>query len=89
MPVSWTCEVRPGIRFEVMGGFMGFGPSVLIPVAHMDAFTDEELCTAVRSLSTEALEIDHVIAIANGGTNALDNLRFLCQSCNGAKSDKE
>jgi len=38
--------------------------------------------------ATVTLEIDHIIAVANGGTNDLDNLQLLCQSCNSRKSDK-
>lgn len=32
--------------------------------------------------STYALQIDHVIARAKGGSNKLENLRLLCRSCN-------
>jgi 5-methylcytosine-specific restriction endonuclease McrA len=31
------------------------------------------------------LEIDHIVAIARGGTNDLSNLRTLCRSCNRQK----
>jgi hypothetical protein len=39
--------------------------------------------------STDNLQIDHVIAIANGGDNALDNLQLLCRPCNSKKHDKQ
>jgi 5-methylcytosine-specific restriction endonuclease McrA len=32
------------------------------------------------------LHADHVISVADGGTNAMDNLVAACQSCNGGKS---
>lgn len=32
--------------------------------------------------SAENLVIDHITALSQGGTNDLDNLRTLCQSCN-------
>lgn len=32
------------------------------------------------------LQVDHVISVAEGGTNAMDNLVAACQSCNGGKS---
>lgn len=35
--------------------------------------------------TTQNLSIDHVMAIANGGTNDLDNLQLLCRSCNSRK----
>lgn len=34
------------------------------------------------------LQIDHIVAVINGGTNNLSNLQLLCQPCNGRKSDK-
>lgn len=33
------------------------------------------------------LEVDHKLAVANGGTNDLANLWTLCQACNNGKSD--
>lgn len=35
---------------------------------------------------TTPLEIDHVIAVANGGTNHADNLVTACWGCNAGKS---
>lgn len=32
------------------------------------------------------LEVDHVIAVANGGTNTSENLATACSECNGGKS---
>ena len=34
------------------------------------------------------LHVDHVIAVANGGSNSIDNLVTACQPCNLGKSDK-
>lgn len=34
------------------------------------------------------LEIDHVIAITNGGDNSNDNLQTLCSKCNNGKLNK-
>ncbi len=34
------------------------------------------------------LEVDHVIPVARGGGNAIDNLQTLCQGCNQGKKDK-
>lgn len=35
--------------------------------------------------STVDLQIDHIISVIKGGTNALPNLQLLCQPCNGKK----
>lgn len=35
------------------------------------------------------LEVDHIKALAKGGSNALDNLWTLCDVCNRGKSDRE
>lgn len=34
------------------------------------------------------LHVDHVLAVANGGTNAIENLVTSCQPCNLGKSDR-
>jgi HNH endonuclease len=34
------------------------------------------------------LHVDHVVAVANGGVNGIDNLVTACQPCNLGKSDK-
>lgn len=35
--------------------------------------------------STENLEIDHIVPLARGGSNELDNLQILCKKCNRRK----
>lgn len=35
--------------------------------------------------TTDRLQIDHVWPLSEGGSNDLDNLQFLCQTCNLAK----
>jgi hypothetical protein len=41
-----------------------------------------------RTPPTVTLEIDHIIAVANGGTNQQGNLLTSCFDCNSGKSDK-
>lgn len=38
--------------------------------------------------AVDFLAIDHIIAVANGGTNEDDNLQTLCISCNSSKGAK-
>lgn len=47
---------------------------------------DGELCRACGA--TENLAIDHVVALASGGTSDLDNLAVLCRVCNGSKGSQ-
>lgn len=35
------------------------------------------------------LEVDHILPVAAGGRDELDNLQVLCQSCNSGKSDDD
>lgn len=43
-----------------------------------------------EACSTEGpLELDHIIAIANDGTNAETNLQFLCLPCNRSKGKQD
>lgn len=35
--------------------------------------------------ATDDLTIDHITPLSRGGTDDIDNLRFLCQSCNSKK----
>lgn len=39
-----------------------------------------------RTAAETVLEVDHVVARANGGTSRSDNLVTACRDCNGAKS---
>lgn len=41
-----------------------------------------------QALDVSDVEIDHVIPLARGGTNDLDNLRVVHPSCNRAKGDR-
>lgn len=68
----------PHIRRSLQGSY----ESVFIALGRRDGF-DCRTC----GVSSE-LQIDHIVAVINGGTNDLDNLQLLCRACNGKKSDK-
>jgi len=38
-----------------------------------------------RCLSKKDLTADHIVSIANGGLNTLDNISVLCRKCNSSK----
>lgn len=43
------------------------------------------MCTA-RGMDTVAVELDHVVALANGGTNEESNYQCLCAVCHAEKT---
>lgn len=53
-------------------------------------FRDQKCkCAMCRvSLKGKTYHVDHIQALANGGTNWPSNLQILCPSCNTSKSDK-
>lgn len=54
---------------------------IFVALGRRDGFSCREC-----GVSTD-LQIDHIVAVANGGGNEMDNLQLLCASCNLAKSD--
>jgi len=51
----------------------------------------EPLCRecAKHDVTTAACEVDHVVALADGGTDDPDNLQSLCHDCHDVKSKAE
>ena len=56
-----------------------------IPKAVRDAVLKRDNYRCVKCGSTQNLEIDHKVSLADGGTNHIDNLQTLCQDCNRRK----
>lgn len=51
--------------------------------------TLKEMCggRCAHCLKKARLTIDHIVALANGGSNAIRNIQFLCSACNSYKRD--
>ena len=53
---------------------------------HHDAY----LCMyCMAQLSEDEVVIDHIMPLARGGSNSIDNLQVTCRRCNSIKSDRE
>lgn len=47
-----------------------------------------EYCQTPLDFSPESFEMEHIIPLAKGGSNELDNLALSCGGCNNRKGDK-
>ncbi len=47
-----------------------------------------EYCRSRADHSTGSFAVEHIVSVARGGSNALDNLALACSGCNGHKYDK-
>ena len=45
-------------------------------------------CCGFTDRSRVPFQVDHIIAMNNGGKSVVENLQILCRSCNARKSDK-
>jgi len=47
-----------------------------------------EYCLSPANFATPSFSVEHIHPRQKGGDNALDNLAFACQGCNGSKHTK-
>lgn len=47
-----------------------------------------EYCLSPARFATQSFSVEHIHPRQKGGDNALDNLAFACQDCNGSKHTK-
>ena len=58
-----------------------------------EKYTDSEgnyycACCGFKDRNRSPFQVDHIIAMNNGGKSVVENLQILCRSCNARKSDK-
>lgn len=46
-------------------------------------------CSICKEILDETYEVDHIIALKDGGSNEIDNLRALCRPCHAKKTAEE
>lgn len=49
---------------------------------------DGYVCSYSDCYTADNLTVDHIVALSKGGTDELENLRFLCRSHNSSKGDR-
>ncbi|MCG3134582.1 MAG: hypothetical protein HMLKMBBP_01896 [Planctomycetes bacterium] len=59
-----------------------------VRIAHLRR---EPLCRmcAEQRITTAATEVDHIVALADGGTHAPSNLRSLCKPCHSRRTARD
>ena len=57
-------------------------------VLERDGFSCKSCGRNPREHKGCVLQVDHIVAIDNGGKTVLNNLQALCEKCNSGKSNK-
>lgn len=47
---------------------------------------DQYTCAVCGRVTVDDLQCDHIVAIANGGTDDMSNLRAICADCHAVKT---
>lgn len=62
------------------------------PKLRLDVLTRDGFCCKLCGRSAKehgvALEVDHIVPVAQGGENEINNLQTLCEDCNRGKRDR-
>ena len=74
-------EIKDAARAKV-NSRKPIGPALRLAVYKADGYQ----CVVCKS--NEDLEVDHIIPVIHGGTNARENLQTLCKPCNTSKGAK-
>lgn len=78
--VEWNADARPGYLTMPYKA----APELLAALKEAEA----HIKRASGGGASGPFHIDHVLAVANGGTDALDNLVVACKPCNLSKGSK-
>ena len=63
--------------------------TVSAAVSKRVAHSQRWACAGCKELLPSAYQIDHVVALADGGEDALHNLQALCANCHADKTQRE
>jgi 5-methylcytosine-specific restriction protein A len=56
----------------------------------LDIFEKSQMCVSCQKVLTiKSFELDHILALANGGTNDMNNIQMLCKTCHQDKTKAE
>ncbi len=75
---------------DQLPGYLRPGANRRVPIssAKKRQVFERDAYRCVECGGWKSLEIDHIIPVSKGGTNAIRNLQTLCKSCNTAKKDR-
>lgn len=81
-------ENKPSVMSRhVVGGYARLHARTWKEVRRLVFDRDGEQCAYCGTI-TGPFEVDHIKALANGGTNSIDNLTVACRACNRSKNAK-
>ena len=76
-----------GVKRKYIRIFMPSSRNIPVPKATRDAVRFVYGNKCLKCLSTENIQIDHIVPRSWGGSNDFNNLQPLCARCNQAKSN--
>jgi hypothetical protein len=92
MNIKFTNQSRAQLLREIKDRFLNEKyQRFTLTGAHRQEFLDSNNRCAIcdKKVTLKTMQIDHILALANGGTNDLTNLQSLCKSCHLDKTKSE
>lgn len=79
---------KEGIQYRRMTESKPYKKTLPKGIRHEVLKRDDFRCVECGATNKQSpLQVDHIIPLSKGGTDELDNLRTLCNTCNISKSD--